>query len=185
MNVGHRRSRDGTLTHPFHELRRFIGHAPAIFSVYNGAMLVPSSPLILTTVALRAGPLDFSDPSWLWALLIFFPIVYLWKTSRVPATAIRRWVTLLLRSALVLALTFSLAGTRLVWFNKGICVVFVLDQSQSVPGAARDVVRERMANEVQKMTKDDRFVVVEFGGDAVLGSLPSAERSDAATRESG
>jgi uncharacterized membrane protein len=143
--------------------------------VYNAGMIGFSSSLILSTVALRAGPLDFADPLWLWALLILLPIVYLWKTSRVPGTPLRRWVTLLLRSSLVLAIIAALAGTRLVWFNKGICVVFVLDQSQSVPGAARDVVRERIGNEVQKMKKDDRFVVVEFGGDAVLGSLPSAK----------
>ncbi len=137
-------------------------------------MMVPASLLLhLPTLALRAGPLDFAEPAWLWTLLIFLPLVYLWKTSRVPATSIRRWGMLLLRAVLVIAIIFSLAGTRLVWFNKGICVVFVLDQSQSVPGAARDVVRERIANEVQKMNKDDRFVVVEFGGDAVVGSLPS------------
>jgi uncharacterized membrane protein len=136
-------------------------------------MIGLSSSLLLPTLALRVGPLDFADPAWLWALLIFLPILYLWKTSRVPATPIRRWGMLLLRSALVLAIIASLAGTRLVWFNNGICVVFVLDQSQSVPGAARDVVRERIGNEVQKMKKDDRFVIVEFGGDAVLASLPS------------
>ena len=139
-------------------------------------MLNPSIPFLLPSLhalALRAGPLDFSDPAWLWALLVFVPILYFWKTSRVPATPLRRWVTLGLRSILILAIVLSLAGTRVVWFNKGICVVFVLDQSQSVPGQAREVVRERLQTEVDKMTTDDRFVVVEFGGDAVLGSLPS------------
>ena len=60
-----------------------------------------------------------------------------------------------------------------MWFNKGICVAFVLDQSQSVPGPARENVRALIAAEVQKMGKDDQFAVVEFGGDAVLGALPS------------
>ena len=137
--------------------------------------LIPTLIPSLHALALRAGPLDFSDPAWLWALLVFIPILYFWKTSRVPATPLRKWVTLALRSILVLAIVLSLAGTRVVWFNKGICVVFVLDQSQSVPGQAREVVRERLQTEVDKMTQDDRFVVVEFGGDAVLGSLPSAK----------
>ena len=75
---------------------------------------------------------------------------------------------------LVVAIVFSLADMRVVWANKGICVAFVLDQSQSVPGDARDAVRGAdRQDEVEKMTKDDEFVVVEFGGDAVLGSLPS------------
>ena len=75
----------------------------------------------------------------------------------------------------MIALVFSLAGTRMVWFSKGICVAFVLDQSQSVPGSVREAVRTRIAAEIQKMSKDDQFVIVEFGGDAVLGSLPSAK----------
>jgi uncharacterized membrane protein len=127
----------------------------------------------LNTLAMRLGPLEFGDPRWLWALLVLVPIVYLWRTSRVPGGALRKWVSLILRVVLVLAIVASLADTRIVWFNKGICVVFVLDQSQSVPGAARDAIRERIAQEVEKMSKDDRFVVVEFGGDAVLASLPS------------
>lgn len=137
-------------------------------------MLTPSI-FSLHTLALRAGPVDFSDPVWLWALLLFIPILYFWKTSRVPATPLRKWGTLALRSILILAIVLSLAGTRVVWFNKGICVVFVLDQSQSVPGSARDAVRAALQAQVDKMTKDDRFVVVEFGGDAVLGSLPSSK----------
>jgi uncharacterized membrane protein/Mg-chelatase subunit ChlD len=127
------------------------------------------------SLAMRAGPLDFGEPRWLWLLLLLAPIVYWWKTSRVPGSPARRWVSLILRSVLVVGLVLALAGTRLVWTSKGICVVFVLDQSQSVPGPAREVVRERISNEVQKMGRDDRFVVVEFGGDAVLESVPSAK----------
>jgi len=84
-------------------------------------------------------------------------------------------VSLILRCALVVALVFALAGTRLVWHSNGICVVFVLDQSQSVPGAARDAARHAIETQTQKMRKDDQFAVVEFGKDAVLGSLPSAK----------
>jgi uncharacterized membrane protein/Mg-chelatase subunit ChlD len=121
------------------------------------------------------GPLDFAEPSWLLLLLALIPVVYWWKTSRVPGSPFRRWVSLALRSLLIIGIVFALAGTRLVWSSKGICVVFVLDQSQSVPGPARDVVRERIANEIQKMGRDDRFVVVDFGGDAILESVPSAK----------
>ena len=127
----------------------------------------------LPILALRLGPLEFGDPAWLFALLLLAPIIYLWKTSRVPGSLVRRWVSLTLRCVLVLAIVFSLADTRVVWVNHGICVVFVLDQSQSVPGNARDAVRDRIANEVERMAKEDQFAVVEFGGDAILGSLPS------------
>ena len=124
-------------------------------------------------LAMRLGPLEFGDPVWLFALLLLVPVLYLWKTSRVPGSPVRRWGMLALRVALILAIVFSLADTRMVWFNKGICVAFVLDQSQSVPGDARENVRGAIDQEIQKMSRDDQFVVVEFGGDAVLGALPS------------
>src|SRR5437868_5905499 len=88
-------------------------------------------------LGLRAGPLEFGDPRWLWALLVLVPMVYWWRTSRVAASKLRRWVSLLVRVALVLGLVFSLADTRVTWSTKGICVVFVIDQSQSVSPKAR------------------------------------------------
>ena len=127
-------------------------------------------------MATQFGPLDFAAPVWfvfLLLLVLFLPVWWLWKHSRVPASPFRRRVSLVLRMILLTALVFSLVGTRLVWLSKGICVVFVIDQSQSVPGSTREDIRNRISLEVEKMDKDDLFVVVEFGGDAVLGSLPS------------
>ena len=116
--------------------------------------------------------LDFGEPWWLVLLVLIVPVVYVWKTSLVPASPLRRWVSLGLRVALILAVVGALAGTRVVWRNTGVCVVFVVDQSESVPEAARAAIHKQIEATVQKMRKDDRFAVVEFGGDAVLGSLP-------------
>ncbi len=138
-------------------------------SGYNWDM----SPTLNHILALRAGPLEFGDPIWLLGLLLLIPIIHLWRTSRVPASPIRKWVSLLVRVALVLGLVFSLADTRMVWSNKGICVAFVIDQSQSVPGDARLRVRDIIKAQVDQMTKDDQFVIVEFGGDSVIGVLPT------------
>jgi len=124
-------------------------------------------------LALRAGPLEFGDPVWLLGLILLLPIIYLWRTSRVPGSPVRKWVSLCLRAALVAALVLSLADTRVVWSNRGICVAFVIDQSQSVPGDARARLRDMIKAQIDRMTKDDQFVVVEFGGDSVLGALPS------------
>jgi uncharacterized membrane protein len=124
-------------------------------------------------LALRIGPLEFGEPRWLMALLVLVPMVYLWRTSRVPASWLRKGVSLGLRVALVAALVLALADTRMVWFNKGICVAFVVDQSQSVSGESRTKVRELIKAQIDKMTKDDQFAIVEFGGDSVLGALPS------------
>ncbi len=117
--------------------------------------------------------LEFENPLWLGLIFLIAPVIYFWQTSKVPASMLRRAVSLVMRLALVLALILSMAGTRLVWKNHGICVLFLLDQSQSVSADAREAVRQKMADAVDKMGKDDQFAVIEFGGDAVLASLPS------------
>ncbi len=108
--------------------------------------------------------LRFTEPLWLVLLLLLVPVVYLWATSRVPATRFRRWTALVLRSLLVVALVLALSGARLAWPNRGVCVAFLLDQSQSVPQEARDLLRERMQQEIAKMSRYDQFMVIEFGG---------------------
>src|SRR4051794_26772118 len=124
-------------------------------------------------LAMRLGPLEFGQPMWLFAFLLLLPVFYWWKTSRVGASPLRRRVSLVLRVGLMAAIIFSLADTRMVWTNHGICVAFVVDQSQSVSSDARTHVRDLIKEQVDKMTRDDQFSIVEFGGDAVLGALPS------------
>jgi len=124
-------------------------------------------------LALRLGPVDFAEPLWLILLLTLVPVVWLWWHSKVPATRLRKRVELAMRCILITALVLALAGTRIVWSTKGVCVVFAIDQSASVPAGARETIRALIQQEIDKMKKDDQFVIVEFGGDAVLGVLPS------------
>jgi len=116
---------------------------------------------------------QFGKPLWLVGLLALVPVIYFWATSRVPAAPGRRWVSLVLRIILVVALVLGLAETRLSWPNKGVCVAFLIDQSQSVPEEVRQLMRGRIEDEISNMTKDDQFMIIEFGGDAVLEALPS------------
>lgn len=131
------------------------------------------NPAFVSPLAFGWRFLEFSDPAWLALLLLLVPLVYLWRTSRVPATPARRRISLALRVLLVVSLVLALSGARLIWNNKGICVAFLVDDSQSVPADLRDAMRARMAEEIQTMSRDDQFVVIEFAGDAVLDSLPS------------
>ena len=125
-------------------------------------------------LAARVGPLDFGAPEWLLALLIILPIVYFWRTSRVPASPARRWTALILRIILVAGIVGALAETRLVWSNRGVCVIFLLDQSQSMDPKLRTDAREQLRRVIaSKMGTDDEFAIIEFAGDSVLSALPS------------
>ena len=115
---------------------------------------------------------EIAQPQWLWLLLLMVPIVYLWRTSRIPDTRLRRWTSLGLRICLVIFLVGALAEVRLAWLQHGICVAFLLDRSQSVPPEARAAVRQQIEQEVARMGREDQFFIVEFAGDALLGCLP-------------
>lgn len=116
--------------------------------------------------------LDIQRPVWLSLIILLLPVIYLWQTSRVPSPPIVRIASLALRIAVVLALILSLCGARLAWSSKGICVAFLVDSSQSVSPDAREKMRALIAEQVDKMNKDDQYVVIEFGGDAALDNLP-------------
>lgn len=121
----------------------------------------------------QIGWFDFAQPWWLLGMLLLAPMVWFWRNSKAPGGPSRGGLALVLRCVLVLALLLTLAGTRLARDTKGVCVVFLLDQSASVPAEARTNLRTRLKLEIDKMTTDDRFAVIEFAGDAVLGILPS------------
>lgn len=127
-------------------------------------------------LALRLGPVDFGAPAWLAALLVLIPVMYFWKTSRVPATPLRRRVSLALRTGLILALVLALAEFRLVWFSNGVCTIFLIDQSESVPANDRTLRRAQIQDVIsQRMGKEDLFAIIEFAGDSVLSALPSVK----------
>ena len=76
--------------------------------------------------------LDFSRPQWL-ALLAVVPLLWLiGRRSLVSLSPGRRRAALVLRAAIVLLLTMALAGARWTRLSDRLCVLFVLDASDSV-----------------------------------------------------
>src|SRR6266571_6344572 len=119
----------------------------------------------------------FTNPAALALLPVALAITLLLSSgSRRRIGAARRRAALVVRTLLLVALVFALAGFQLVLPVDRLATVFVVDLSDSVgqPGrtAAIDYLRQSLAH----MPKDDVAGVVAFGKDALVERLPAEAR---------
>lgn len=121
--------------------------------------------------------LDFVHPWW---LLLLALVPWAFAMARHGLAGIRggrRVLALVARSLVFTAIVLALAGTRLRVRNDRICVIFVVDRSDSIPPRARDEVLRiiRRAQEERDRARGDRAGIIVFGGDAGVEE-PARER---------
>jgi uncharacterized membrane protein/Mg-chelatase subunit ChlD len=106
-----------------------------------GGLALPSTSEGIVDTARSVRTVEFVEPWWLLVLLAV-PVVWAlaWRTLDVEEALRRRrvesfrpWVGVLLRTALVVFLALALAEPRVKQSNENMTVLFVLDQSESVP----------------------------------------------------
>jgi len=120
--------------------------------------------------------LSFIYPAALWLLLLLF---LLWAFTlalprRVPPG--RFWSSLGLRTFLLLALIFSLAGTQLVAKVEKLTTVFLLDSSDSIPASTRSQAETFIQEALKGMPEDDQAALVIFGENALVERIPSPNK---------
>lgn len=115
---------------------------------------------------------EFAYPFVLWALA---PLgLHAWWMSRrlsLLSTG-RRWTALGLRLLLLALIMGSLAGARYTRQSDELKVIFLLDESESVPPAQREIALGFVKGELEKMTKDDRAGIIVFGADSAVERAP-------------
>lgn len=137
--------------------------------------------------------LTFTDPIYLWALLL---IPLAWGLAALAPRAlpgVRRRLSLGLRAAVLALLVLALAGAQLRRPVDNLSVVFLVDVSDSMPVGARQEATEYVRAAIEEMPEGDRAAVVVFGKEALvertasdlrrldpLGSVPIATRTDIA-----
>ncbi len=110
----------------------------------------------------------FAEPIWL-TLLLLVPAFW-WLGARLRTVARgRRIATLVVRTIIVLALILGLAQLELVRRSNLLTVYYVLDLSDSVPGAAQERARKLITELNRAMTSRDE------AGMIVFGATPSLE----------
>jgi uncharacterized membrane protein/Mg-chelatase subunit ChlD len=143
--------------------------------------------------------LSFDHPGYLW-LLLGLPLLW-WIGFRSLAALgrYRRVFALVLRSSVWLAIVFAIAGVQLVWVSDRVTVMYILDQSESIPRAKRQVMLNYVVRNVRRHrdgSRADRAGIVVFGRDATIEIPPyddniplqrlesTLQRSDATNLES-
>jgi Mg-chelatase subunit ChlD len=115
----------------------------------------------------------FAAPAYL-ALLAIVPVLVLASHRRLAALGPwRRWVVLALRVLLVALVVLALAEAQVVQTSDRLTVVYLLDQSFSIPVERRQALVDYVNADIREHRKDrDRAGVIVFGRDAAIEIPP-------------
>ena len=130
------------------------------------------------------------DRPWFLLLLLLLPLLW-WLSfnSLAGLGRTRRAAALIFRSLLVIALVFALAAAKWQYKTDQLTVIYVLDQSESIPANIRAAMVDYVTKDVKQNRREkekDRAGLIVFGGDARVesapydGRLPITDRLDTA-----
>ena len=120
--------------------------------------------------------LQYFDSPWYLLLLVLAPIM--WYVSRESLSGmgtVRRFFALTLRTMVLLLIVGSLAEIQYRRINDRLTVIYVLDQSESIPKSQRDTMLNFVKADVSQYRNDskrDRAAVIVFGRDASIEVPP-------------
>ena len=117
--------------------------------------------------------ITFESP---WYLLLLLVIPVLWWFSYqglAPLGRLRRFLALTLRTVILLAFIVALADVQMVRISNRLTVIYLLDQSMSIPVEHRKAMIEYVNEEIRTHRQDeDRAGVIVFGRDAAIEIPP-------------
>ncbi|MBX3425479.1 MAG: VWA domain-containing protein [Pirellulales bacterium] len=121
--------------------------------------------------------LAFDSPGYL-LLLALIPALWWWGYRSLAGLGRwRRLTALSLRSLVLAAIVLALADVQYQRKNEQLSVVYLLDQSLSIPGELRQQMMEYVKDSIQtnrKAERGDRYAVIVFGRDAEI-EIPLVE----------
>jgi Mg-chelatase subunit ChlD len=117
---------------------------------------------------------SFITPAAL-ALLALLPI--LWAFTLLTPRRVapwRFWASLLIRTALLIALVLALAGAQLVRPARSLTTVFLIDASDSVAPTQRERAQRYVSDALGALPAGDKAAVVVFGENALVERAPAS-----------
>jgi uncharacterized membrane protein len=117
---------------------------------------------------------QFTHPEWLLLLPLALGWVFwlAWKTD-VQISSWRRWLALICRTVVVVAVLLALAGLQWLRPLEGMNVFFLLDRSESIPSPLQEAARKYVNRIAGEKKKEDKAGVLVFGTDAALETAAS------------
>ncbi len=117
----------------------------------------------------------FDRPEFLWLLLVL-PVFWVLSFSSLGSLGHgRRLTVLVLRTLVALLLILALSELQLQRVSDRITVIYLLDQSESIPLPVRELMRTYVIQEVRAHRdprREDRAGVIVFGRDAAIEVPP-------------
>ncbi len=117
----------------------------------------------------------FDAPQWLWLLVLLVPIWIWGRKSFGALSGSRRWSAFVLRSLVLIAVIMSLAEIKFVRTSEQLTVIYVLDQSASVPREQRLQMIRYVNAEIEahrNAARGDKVGVIVFGRTALIEQPP-------------
>ena len=122
--------------------------------------------------------LGFDSPWWL-LLLGLIPLIWIFSYRSLAGLGqVRRLIAIGLRTLVLLLIVLCLAEAQLLKTNEGITVMYLLDQSESVPRPRREAMMHYVIREVARHRnpdREDKAGVIIFGREAKIESAPLAD----------
>ncbi len=121
--------------------------------------------------------IDFDSPAWLLLGLLAPALWWFSYRSLAGLGTWRRAAALTLRTAVLALLVAALAEVRWVRSSHRLTVIYLLDQSLSIPAPRREAMRQYVNQAVERhRVHDDRAGVIVFGRDAAI-EIPPVDES--------
>ena len=118
-------------------------------------------------------PFHFDRPGWLVLLVLVIPVFLLSRRSIGGVTLLKAWATFAIRCVVMLMLTIALA--RPVWEKRGegLTVTVVLDRSQSIPLAMKDLSLQYLRDATEdRADPRDRLALITVARGAKIEAMP-------------
>jgi uncharacterized membrane protein len=118
---------------------------------------------------------QFTHPYYLLLLApsLAWVIWFAWKTD-VQVSPWRRWAALGIRTVVLIALVFAIAGLQWLRPMEGMNVFFALDRSDSIPSSQQEAARDYVNRIAKEKKREDKAGVIVFGAEASIESSPNA-----------
>lgn len=119
--------------------------------------------------------LGFDHSGYLWLLLALPMLWWIGYESLGALGKVRRACALILRTVVWTVIVFAIAGVQMVWVSDRVTVMYLLDQSESIPQPQRTQMLDYVIDNVKKHregAREDRAGIIVFGRDASIEIPP-------------